>query len=192
MAEGGRLSGNGGFVETSGHGYLEAVGYVDLLALNGQKGTYLLDPASIEIYGNVTPAFNATDSSISLSSALQLSLDASDTSKVQLTYNDLSTTATGSIGTNTITVGDASQLVIGERIQLGAQLFGAAAEPIDWRHQDARAQGLRMVGTQLRDPLPHGLAQDLLGAGRILQPLEGCEVYRLLAHLSAPPVPEPG
>ena len=35
--------------------------------LNGSKGTYLLDPSTIEIYGNVTPAFNATDSSISLS-----------------------------------------------------------------------------------------------------------------------------
>ena len=48
IAEGGATSGNGGFVETSGHGYLDANGYVDLLALDGQKGTYLLDPATIE------------------------------------------------------------------------------------------------------------------------------------------------
>ena len=119
VAEGGANSGNGGFVETSGHGTLTAQGYVDLMALHGTKGTYLLDPATIEIYGNVTPAFNATDGSISLSSALQLWLDASNQSSITLSYNDLSTTATGSMGSNTITVGSNTGLVVGERIQLG-------------------------------------------------------------------------
>jgi len=55
IAEGGTQSGNGGFVETSGHGTLDAEGYVDLTASNGSKGTYLLDPASIEIEGAFTP-----------------------------------------------------------------------------------------------------------------------------------------
>ena len=127
MAEGGALSGNGGFVETSGHDYLDAGGYVDLLALNGQKGTYLLDPSTIEIYGAVTPAFNATDSSISLSSSLVMWLDASDTSKVTLTYESTGTTASGTSGTNTITVGSNSGLKVGERIQLGGSSDSYAA-----------------------------------------------------------------
>jgi filamentous hemagglutinin family protein len=130
-ARGGQQSGNGGFVETSGHGQLDADGYVDLTAPNGAKGTYLLDPATIEIYGNVTPAFNATDGSISLSSALQLWLDASDTSNVTLTYNSMGTTASGTIGTNTITVGSNSGLVLGERIQIGGSSDSFAASVND-------------------------------------------------------------
>jgi filamentous hemagglutinin family protein len=58
MAEGGVQSGNGGFVETSGHGYLSATGYVDLLAPNGAKGTYLLDPTDVTIYGNTASVFD--------------------------------------------------------------------------------------------------------------------------------------
>jgi hypothetical protein len=131
LAEGGALSGNGGFVETSGHGYLDADGYVDLLALNGQKGTYLLDPSTIEIYGNVTPAFDATDGSINLASSLQMWVDASDTSNVTLTYNSMGTTATGSSGADTITVGSNSGLVVGERIQLGGSTHTYAASVND-------------------------------------------------------------
>lgn len=41
--------GDGGFVETSGHGHLDAGGYVDLTASNGNRGTYFLDPAKITI-----------------------------------------------------------------------------------------------------------------------------------------------
>ena len=78
MAEGGKSGGNGGFVETSGHGQLTAGGTVDLLALNGKKGTYLLDPTNITIYGNVAPTFQSTDGTINLSTNLKLWLDASD------------------------------------------------------------------------------------------------------------------
>jgi filamentous hemagglutinin family protein len=133
FAEGGAESGNGGFVETSGHGQLDAGGNVDLSAPNGSKGTYLLDPATIEIYGNVTPAFNATDGSISLSSALQLWLDASDTSNVTLSYNTLGVTASGSSGSNTITTSSniASSLVVGERVQIGGSSDSFAASVND-------------------------------------------------------------
>ena len=49
-----------------------------MTAANGKKGTYLLDPADITIYGNVDPAFQSTDGSIDLATPLTLWLDASD------------------------------------------------------------------------------------------------------------------
>jgi len=125
LAEGGTQSGNGGYVETSGHGTLVADGYVDLLAPNGAKGTYLLDPTNITIDGGVTPAFDnsagVTDGTqVSLSSALQVWNDASDASSITLTYNSTGTTANGTSGMNTITVGSASSLIVGERVQIGS------------------------------------------------------------------------
>ncbi len=55
---GGALGGNGGFAETSGHDFLDARGYVDLTAVRGEKGTYLLDPTDVTIYGNVASVFD--------------------------------------------------------------------------------------------------------------------------------------
>ncbi len=57
FARGGTEGGNGGFVETSGKENLKATGYVNLTARHesGDKGTYLLDPANITIYGNFAP-----------------------------------------------------------------------------------------------------------------------------------------
>lgn len=112
-------AGDGGFVETSGHGHLDAGGYVDLTASNGSRGTYFLDPTDITIYGNVNPAFVSTDNSINLASSLKLWLDASDSSQVTLTYRSLATTATGTSGANTITVSSNANLVVGARIRLG-------------------------------------------------------------------------
>lgn len=66
-------AGMGGFVETSGHGHLDAGGYVDLTASSGARGTYFLDPTDITIYGNFAP----TDIS-----GLKLWLDASDQSSM--------------------------------------------------------------------------------------------------------------
>ena len=56
-AHGGAQSGNGGFVETSGHAYLNLTdangnsGVVRASASNGNAGTWLLDPADITIDG---------------------------------------------------------------------------------------------------------------------------------------------
>lgn len=78
-ARGGLEGGNGGFLETSGKINLKAQGYADLTSEYGyKKGTYLLDPANITIYGNVDPTFVSTDTSIDLASDLQLWLDGND------------------------------------------------------------------------------------------------------------------
>lgn len=56
IARGGDLWGNGGFLETSGKQYLDAKGYADLTAVNGNKGLYFLDPSDILITSGITPA----------------------------------------------------------------------------------------------------------------------------------------
>ncbi len=98
-------SGDGGFVETSGHGHLDAGGYVDLTASNGARGTYFLDPTNITIYGNYAPNYGTViqgDSS-TLASTLKLWLDAkqitglSDGASVT-TWSDLSGNANHATG----------------------------------------------------------------------------------------------
>ena len=48
-AQGGQVGGNGGFVETSGHRYLDFQGNVNTLAAHGVAGSLLLDPSDITI-----------------------------------------------------------------------------------------------------------------------------------------------
>ncbi len=81
-ARGGADGGHGGFLETSGKMNLLADGFADLSAGTDlfRKGTYLLDPNNIAIYGNVDPRFVSTGGEINLNAHLQLWLDASDAS----------------------------------------------------------------------------------------------------------------
>lgn len=59
-ARGGSASGNGGFVETSGKGFLNVEGAsVDLRATAGKTGTWLLDPTNIYIATNQANATGA-------------------------------------------------------------------------------------------------------------------------------------
>jgi len=126
FARGGINGGHGGFLETSGKINLRANGFADLTAQDGyKKGTYLLDPADITIYGNVDPTFVSTDASVDLAANLELWLDAADETAVTLTYSTDSlggATANGTIGTNTITTSTdvSANLEVGARIRLGA------------------------------------------------------------------------
>ncbi|MAH05852.1 MAG: hypothetical protein CL561_09860 [Alphaproteobacteria bacterium] len=61
FSRGGANSGDGGFVETSGKNILNAYGFVDLTAEHGNKGTYLLDPENITIYGGQASAIASND-----------------------------------------------------------------------------------------------------------------------------------
>ena len=81
FSRGGVTGGHGGFLETSGKDRLKAVGFADLTNrdFRFRKGTYLLDPTDITIYGNVAPNFASSDgTSINLAPSLKLWLDASD------------------------------------------------------------------------------------------------------------------
>lgn len=53
-ARGGSQSGDGGRVETSSRRNLQAFGQVDASAINGSRGSWLLDPAEVTIVGNGT------------------------------------------------------------------------------------------------------------------------------------------
>ncbi|MCE2654805.1 MAG: hypothetical protein LW650_15615, partial [Planctomycetaceae bacterium] len=127
QARGGLASGNGGFAEVSGHGQLDFRGEADLLpqSTTGARGTLLLDPTDI-----VVSNFAPNDASVSAN--LRLWLDASDTTRVFLTYStdSVPTTASGTIGTNTITTSAdvSAALAVGARIRLtGAGAVTAAS-----------------------------------------------------------------
>ncbi len=121
-------SGDGGFVETSGHNQLDVGGYVDLTSSNGARGTYFLDPTNITIYGNFAPDYATVidGDGATLASNLKFWVDSSDTDNVQLTYASAGTTTTGatlnafSSGTQDITVGSAANLKIGARVRFGS------------------------------------------------------------------------
>lgn len=60
-AKGGAVSGDGGFVETSGKNYLEFLGFANASAANGQSGLILLDPKDINITNGGGDAVLAND-----------------------------------------------------------------------------------------------------------------------------------
>lgn len=61
---GGVLAGDGGFVETSGKGYLDFQGTVNATAFRGEAGTWLLDPIDITITAVPVPPVLAPDLSV--------------------------------------------------------------------------------------------------------------------------------
>ncbi|MJR82489.1 S-layer family protein, partial [Salmonella enterica subsp. enterica] len=61
LARGGAAGGNGGNVETSSHGNLQAFGNVDAGAVSGSAGNWLLDPADVTIVNSAVD-LNTTNS----------------------------------------------------------------------------------------------------------------------------------
>ena len=72
-ATGGSESGNGGFVETSGKDIVLS-GVVSTLALNGENGTYLIDPDDIEINTSLSSAGTTNGYSLITPSTIDISL----------------------------------------------------------------------------------------------------------------------
>lgn len=64
QAQGGRLGGNGGFIEISGKSHLEFDGQFSLNAPQGEAGTILFDPDNIRIISGGTPSEIATESAL--------------------------------------------------------------------------------------------------------------------------------
>ncbi|MCF7856808.1 filamentous hemagglutinin N-terminal domain-containing protein [Candidatus Gracilibacteria bacterium] len=60
-ASGGENGGNGGFIETSGKELLNFRGTVDASAVNGEGGTWLLDPRNVAIFSGVATANGSFD-----------------------------------------------------------------------------------------------------------------------------------
>ncbi len=60
-ATGGSVSGDGGLVETSGKGFLDAQGFVNTLAVNGNIGTWLLDPTDVVVVNGGGAALTGVD-----------------------------------------------------------------------------------------------------------------------------------
>ena len=91
-AQGGALGGNGGFVETSGHRYLDInVARVNTLALHGLTGNWLLDPTDITIS---TSADNNIGVSSGIFSASPLTVTTSNISAASINSQLASTNVT--------------------------------------------------------------------------------------------------
>jgi mucin-19 len=97
-AKGGAQSGNGGYVETSGHNTLAMSGIVNASAPNGDAGTWLMDPNNVTITNTVTtntgsaPNFSDTGSPANV-----------NTTDIQTALNggtSVNVTASGSIAVN--------------------------------------------------------------------------------------------
>jgi filamentous hemagglutinin family protein len=141
LARGGVLSGNGGFVETSGKINLRALGSgrVDLTSNNNSRGLWLLDPATITILdrGQASDLIN-TFTSLDLENAsigADIALLADNTLTLNLqgdtvtlandsnlsltaTNNDITSTSAGTIVTNRTTTGGNIDFNAGRNITL--------------------------------------------------------------------------
>ncbi len=109
-ARGGEQGGQGGFVETSGHGHLDLSGLrVDTRSGDGQAGTWLLDPGQVDIVaGSISTNISAGPdfapvAGVSTLSDMQLN-SALATSNVSVT------TSGGSGGTGNITLTDGAAI----------------------------------------------------------------------------------
>ncbi len=162
FAEGGTLSGNGGFVEVSGKKYLTFDGQVSTLAPNGEDGTLLLDPTDIIISNavdnNVTGAHpfapNVDDGPSNLNIATLLTALSSGHVTVQ-------TLATGTQNGD-ITVADPLSWSANRRLTLNAHNKIIVNAPITARNR------LTMIARDV--DINANLSEHPSGANLFLQP----------------------
>ncbi|MEG0144039.1 MAG: filamentous hemagglutinin N-terminal domain-containing protein, partial [Akkermansia sp.] len=135
QARGGALGGDGGFIETSGHKSFEIGSAVDVSATAGKAGTWLIDPADLEIVsGNTetnidkgTDAFSSTANSAKLGVELitaalasgNVTIQTGDngTQKGDITVNaEIVHTTTGDV---TLTLNAHNDIIINKNISEG-------------------------------------------------------------------------
>ncbi len=93
-ATGGSQGGNGGMVETSSHGKLQAMGTLDVTAPNGQGGQWLIDPADIYIVAVAGHSNANSQNSAGSFTAVNSSLDSTITDSTINTQLDSGTNVT--------------------------------------------------------------------------------------------------
>jgi filamentous hemagglutinin family protein len=108
-ARGGASSGNGGFVEVSGKGWLDFNASVDTRAANGLTGTLLLDPTSIYIANNLANAtafgMTGTDTTVDGSGPSLFAASGTPTNSLLLTSTLTSALASTSVVVSTASAG---------------------------------------------------------------------------------------
>ncbi len=93
-ATGGSQGGNGGMVETSSHGKLQAMGTLDVTASNGRGGQWLIDPADIYIVAAAGHSNANSQNSAGSFTAVNSSLDSTITDSTINTQLDSGTNVT--------------------------------------------------------------------------------------------------
>ena len=97
-ATGGTLSGSGGFIETSSHGYLNINELsVDTISSKGKNGTWLIDPTNIWIKDPGDPAVALTDVDQFLDADKDVNGSELDVSKIESAGADITLQATNNI-----------------------------------------------------------------------------------------------
>jgi filamentous hemagglutinin family protein len=97
QARGGAYGGDGGFVETSSKNDLSVFGFVDVGAIKGNGGLWLLDPANLIVTGTVTSPFNYTAATTSINFASVLTTIAPNVIVYGLSVGNVTLQATDSI-----------------------------------------------------------------------------------------------
>ncbi len=107
-ARGGSQSGNGGFVETSGHSYLDFNGLVNTGAAFGKSGTLLLDPSDVVITNTIDGLLGGGFLSGIFSGASGTATLTWVTIALQLISSNVVITTSGTGGSGNITVNNAT------------------------------------------------------------------------------------
>lgn len=103
-AKGGASAGNGGQVETSSHGNLQAFGSVDASAPRGKAGNWLLDPLDITVVDGTSSGITETEDPATNNTSFSPSAQGSQVSNTSIN-NELNNGTSVTILTNSTTAG---------------------------------------------------------------------------------------